>query len=129
MTYKPEYIILIILSLIIMIGCDDEPEENCGFIFCDPETNSPVFPFGKEKDCNIDEYVCAGECTPVDIDCCVDHFGDEVGSCSPELPVCCPSVYCSTDLDSCPDVEFCPEHRPQPCGAFCIEANEECMYE
>jgi len=36
-----------------------------------------------------DEYICAGECTPVDIDCCIDSFGDEVGSCPEENPFCC----------------------------------------
>jgi len=87
------FILIFIISLGTMIACEDEETVDCGFIFCDPETNSPVFPFGKEKDCNIDEYVCAGECTPVDIDCCVDHFGDEVGSCIVQNCLCAVRLY------------------------------------
>ena len=82
------FLLLILISFGTMTGCD-EPDEGCGCLFCDPDTGSCTFPPFFGKDCNVDEYVCAGECTPVDIDCCVDHFGDEVGSCPKENPFCC----------------------------------------
>jgi len=83
------FLLLILISFGTMIGCD-EPD-SCGCLFCDrdnPSSCAPPLPvFG--KDCNVDEYVCAGECTPIVIDCCIDSFGDEVGSCPEENPFCC----------------------------------------
>lgn len=78
-------LIIFLLPLVTMIGCG-EPDYGCLLIPCDKHRN----PVSWLKDeCNVDEYVCAGECTPVDIDCCIDSFGDEVGSCPKENPFCC----------------------------------------
>lgn len=82
-------LVIVFLSLGTMIGCD-EPDGGCGCFFCDPDNPSIcASPTWWRMDCSVDEYVCAGECTPVDIDCCIDSFGDEVGSCPEDNPYCC----------------------------------------
>jgi len=80
-------LIIFLLSLGTM-GCVEDDPPDCGFYICTEDGFPGVFPFFL-KECNADEYICAGECTPMDIDCCIDSFGDEVGSCPEENPFCC----------------------------------------
>jgi len=92
-------LIIFLLPLGTMIGCrDGKCEDGCeglGCLACSIEgarssaENEKTFDTAIPINCSKDEYACAKECTPINIDCCIDSFGDEVGSCPEENPFCC----------------------------------------
>jgi len=85
-------LVFVFLSLGIMTSCDGVGDR-CGNSFCgfeDLEIPAPTLSFKEGQDnCKTEEYLCTGECAPIDIDCCIDSFGDEVGSCPEENKFCC----------------------------------------
>ena len=85
------FLLLILISFGTMIGCDDDKcELTCGLKFSSSSVeNEKTLDISIPINCSKNEYACAKECTPIDIDCCIDSFGDEVGSCPEENPFCC----------------------------------------
>jgi len=84
-------LIIFLLPLGSMIGCDDDKcELTCGLKFSSSSVeNEKTLDISIPINCSKNEYVCAQECTPIVIDCCIDSFGDEVGSCPEDNPYCC----------------------------------------
>jgi len=113
------YILIIILVSFGTIG-----QEGCDECFS--PTNCEGTGGGQDEDEDDFEYECNGESIPNEIDCCTDSIGTFIGPCSLSEPICCPAGNCTSDYDLCPDVIECPEDAPQPCGPYCIRADDTC---
>ena len=96
------FLIIFSITVVTMVGCEDDCEDVCedfGCLLCGIGNNRSNIETSSDSsiltstllrsNCRIDDYLCAGECTPVGIECCFDSFGDEVGSCPVENPFCC----------------------------------------